>query len=444
MPGGLLGVEVCPIVNEFVDLPVPRDQATSGWRIALIKIGIVIALPGFLTGAELGSRLGLVDSSIAIVCGCLLLAGLCALTGSVAARSRLPTAIITQFAFGRYGAMLVNLVLAITLIGWFSVTVELFANSIQSVLGAGQSEQWRYFAWIAMGGLLMVLTTVFGFSALTRLSNLAVPLLLTVLVAMAWYTAKSTRFDDLLSAPDGVLPLGVAISAVVGGPAAGTVIFPDLARFARSVNHGRAAAVISYGVGMPLVLLLVAVTAIATGEKDLVLILSSLGFGVAAVAFLILAAWTTNVGNLYSGSIFLSAIVTGLQHRSIVLIGGGAGVIVAWFGLTDHFIQFLVALGIAVPPIAGIYVIDYFLRGGDYDVEKLKGTVAVRVPALAGWVVGVGAAYWSAGGKIVLTGIPACDSIVVSALVFGLLARGPRLLKGGSRDARISRSDLDG
>ena len=67
--------------------------------------------------------------------------------------------------------------------------------------------------------------------------------------------------------------MGVAISAVIGGPAAGIVIFPDISRFARSVNQGRAAAVMSYGIGMPVILLSVGVTAIAAGEKDLVLVM---------------------------------------------------------------------------------------------------------------------------------------------------------------------------
>ena len=32
-------------------------------------------------------------------------------------------------------------------------------------------------------------------------------------------------------------------------------------------------------------------------------------------------------------------------------------------GITDHFIEFLEWLGVIVPPIAGIYLVDYFLLG---------------------------------------------------------------------------------
>ena len=105
----------------------------------------------------------------------------------------------------------------------------------------------------------------------------------------------------------------------------------------------------------------------------------------------------------------------------------------ALFGLTDYFIAFLVALGIVIPPIAGIYVTDYFMRGRNYDIEALERNAAVRLPAVAGWVSGALAAYWSARGQVVLTGIPTCDSVFLSALIFALLSMGPRLMGRGRR-----------
>lgn len=421
-------------MNDFVNSPVPQEKSTSGWRIAFVKIGIVIALPAFLTGAELGSRLGFTDSAVAIALGCMILTCICSLTGLVAARSRLPTAVITQFAFGRSGARVVNLVLAITLIGWFAVTLELFADSLRLIAGSGSNS--RYVIYVAAGGFLMVLTTVFGFKALTRLSNLAVPLLFAAIVAMAYYTSGNAT---VTTGPEiETLSLGLAISAVAGGPAAGTVIFPDIARFARSTAHSCGAAIISYGIGMPFVLLLVGMTAIATGEKDLILIMTSLGLGLPAAIFLVLVAWTTNAGNLYSGSLFLSAILRGLRHYILIVGGGVFGTVVASFGITDYFIPFLVGLSITVPPIAGIYVADFFMRKGRYEVNTLDAGLGVRFPALIGWAGGILAAFLSARGTITMTGIPACDSLLLSAALFFLVAR-LRLHKRTDR-ARSQRS----
>ena len=410
-------------MNEYVTSRVPDKNTTSGWQIALIKIGVVVALPGFLTGAELGSQLGLADAATAIVAGCLVLALICSLTGTVAAKSRLPTATITKFAFGRHGAMVVNAVLAVTLIGWFAVTVELFTRALLGIFeGALTGFLWSPL-FVLGGGALMLLTTLFGFRALAMLSRWAVPLMLLVLLVMAYVTATSTSLRELLDAPERMTSMGIAISAVIGGPAAGIVIFPDISRFARSVNHGRAAAVMSYGIGMPLILLSVGVTAIATGEKDLVLVMLGLGLGIPALAFLVLTAWTTNAGNLYSGSIFLSSLLRMLPYRTVAAIAGGAGTGVALLGLTEYFVPFLVTLGITVPPIAGIYVTDFFQRGQKYDLREQHTGRPIRLAALLGWATGVGTAYASATGWVTLTGVPACDSMLVSAAVFYGLSR---------------------
>ena len=410
-------------MNEFLTSSVPEHSTTSGWQIALIKIGVVVALPGFLTGAEIGSQLGLGAAAGAIIAGCAVLALICALTGTVAATSRLPTATITKFAFGRDGAKVVNAVLAVTLIGWFAVTVELFARALLGIFeNAASGLLWNPL-FVLAGGTLMVLTTLFGFRALSVLSRWAVPLMLLVLVVMAIMTATRTSLGELLVVPENPTSLGVAISAVIGGPAAGIVIFPDISRFARSVNHGRAAAVMSYGIGMPLILLSVGVTAIATGEKDLVLVMLGLGLGIPALVFLVLTAWTTNAGNLYSGTIFLSSLLQRLPYRQVAAIAGAAGIGVALMGLTDYFVPFLVTLGITVPPIAGIYVTDFFLRGKKYDLGKQDSGRPVRLAALLGWATGVGTAYATAGGTLTLTGVPACDSMLVSAAVFFALSR---------------------
>ncbi len=396
-------------VEEFVHRPVPPERSTSGLRIAL---------PAFLTGAEIGSELGLSRAAISIVSGCLVLSFICVLTGRVAARSRLPTAVIVQFAFGTQGAKLVNLSLALTLLGWFSVTVELFAQAARQLLATWVDLGNAGYA--ILGGSLMVLTTIFGFKGLSRLSTLA------VLCAMAVYAAGNSQSFSLDSGTGAGLTLGLAISAVVGGPAAGTVIFPDFARFAYSVKDGYTAAILSYAIAMPLVLLLVSVTAIAAGEKDLVILISSLGFGLSALIFLVLVSWTTNAGNLYSSSLYPSNIFASIEHRLVVLMAGALGVAAALLGITDYFIPFLVALGISVPPIAGIYVTDYFLRGQRYEVEALEHNVKVGIPAILGWLSGIAIAYWSAKGEIVPTSIPACDSILTSALIFALLSRVPR------------------
>ena len=98
--------------------------------------------------------------------GCLVLAGICFLTGTVVANSWLPAAAISKFAFGHYGARLVNAVLAVTLmmiahrashlydhsndtVGYRLLIVESLLNVIGTVI-----EAWL---WVTLWGLVAAL-----------------------------------------------------------------------------------------------------------------------------------------------------------------------------------------------------------------------------------------------------------------------------------------------
>ncbi len=401
---------------EFTHSPVPQDRMINAWQIALIKIGIVIALPGFMAGAQIGYQMGLTRSTLTFFAGSFILAALAAATATVGARSHLPTSMITQFAFGRIGSRVINLILGISLLGWFGVTAELFGNTLAKVVADLWQVEPGEIVFTLVGGSLMVLTTIFGFKALSKLANLAVPVLFVGLLIISYLACRDKSLASLLVAPLGATSLGVGISAIVGGPSVGTVIFPDLVRFAKSVNHGRAAAVMSYGIGFPLILVFVALASIATGQKDLLLIMIGLGLGVPALLFLVFTAWTTNAGNLYSSSLFISNLLPRAPYRQIVLGAGMVGVAIALLKLTENFIPFLVALGISIPPIAGIYVADFFLRDQKLDVSRLPASPAIRPTAFMAWGLGILVAYLALKDVLILTTIPSVDSILVAAL----------------------------
>jgi hypothetical protein len=79
-------------------------------------------------------------------------------------------------------------------------------------------------------------------------------------------------------------------------------------------------------------------------------------------------------------------------------------------------------LGIVSAPLAGVYGVDFFvLRERVYDASRLGQLPAIRASALAAWLLGsaVGLAETYAGHA--LTGIPAVDSILITALGHALM-----------------------
>ncbi len=408
-----------PAANEFARQPVPQEISISGWRIALIKVGVLIALPAFIMGAELGFKLGYERSLIAFFSGAVVLLILGAGTATVGAQTRLSTSMLIQFVFGRMGARAVSVALAATLTGWFGVTAELFGESLahisDQVLGVNPGAP----AYIMLGGLLMVLITIFGIRGLQRLADMVVPLMLAGLIILAYLGYQQATPGALTMIPATPVAIGVGISAVVGSMAAGVTIFPDICRFAHNPLHGRLAAFLALGVGVPLVLGLTALPSVATGEGNLIAIMLTLGLGIPALLLLVFAAWTTNAGNLYSSSLMMGTVTPALSQRTLVIIIGIIGVGLAVGGISNHLIPVLLLVGYSIPPIASIYIADFFVvRRGIIDVTTWVDLPAFRVPALVAWGLAVGVALLTTNHVITITTIPACDSILAALTLY--------------------------
>ena len=199
-------------------------------------------------------------------------------------------------------------------------------------------------------------------------------------------------------------------------------IAPDISRFSRSTGHSIAAAILSYGIGVLLVLMLSGVPALVTGSNDLISNISDSGLGIVVLGILVLATWTTNATNLYSASLGMSQWFVRLRDWQVTLVAGIVGTALALAGILDHFISFLVFLSLAIPPVAGIYISHYFLcNGRDFMTAKQSQW---RPAAFIAWFSGIAvAATLSYGYEISFTSVPACDATLVAALVYVIAFR---------------------
>jgi cytosine permease len=412
-----------PPGEEFSIDPVPEEETVNGFHVALVLIGIAITIPAFLTGSQLGLAMGLSDVAVAIPVGAAVLCVIGCLAATIAAQSRLTTYMIIQFCFGTRGAKLVNLIISITIFGWFTVTASFFGESIQQAVKDiwGVSRGWavNLNLLIILGSLLVIATTVFGFKAIDKLAQLAVPLLFAALLWLVYLALEDATLAELQSYSSEAMTLGQGITAVIGGFIVGAVILPDYCRYVRNTRHGLFASVLHFGVAYPLILLMLAVVAIHSGEKNFINIMTGMGLGVIGLLVLIFATWTTNTGNLYSNALVLKTIFTGVPQWLIVVIAGLLGTLLAIIGITDYFIGFLIFLGISIPPVAGIYIADYFfVHNRNYELANLKKQPAIAYPAFIAWIIASTVAYLTTNDFFTLTSIPACDAVVVSFILY--------------------------
>ncbi len=405
--------------DEFSVEAVPQEETVHGLRVALVLIGIAITIPAFLTGSELGLAMGLRKVAVAIPIGALFLCIIGCFAATIAAQSRLTTYMIIQFSFGSHGAKLVNLVISITIFGWFSVTASFFGESIQRAMSDIWELNPNLSLLIIVGSGLVVLTTVFGFKALDKLALMTVPLLFGALIWLVYVALGDASISSLDEYSNDAMTLGQGITAVIGGFIVGAVIMPDYCRYVRNTAHGLLASVVHFGLAYPFILLMLAVVSIDSGERNFINVMTAMGFGVMGLLVLIFATWTTNSGNLYSNALVLKTIFTRVPQWLIVVAAGTLGTLLAVGGITHYFIDFLLFLGISIPPIAGIYIADYFfVHNRNYRVENLARQPKIAYPAFIAWILATLVAWMTTNDMFSLTTIPACDAILTAFVLY--------------------------
>nr|WP_240946267.1 cytosine permease [Pseudomaricurvus alkylphenolicus] len=413
------------LLDEPTDQPVDQERSVSWKNIALIKIGVFISLPGFVTGVKVGNQIGLEASVYVFFIAGIVLGAFASICGSVGARTKLSTYYITQYAFGSRGAHLVNSIFAASLFGWFGINLVLFGKALVDVIGDSALGPFTWEILTIAGAILMISTVIFGFRALDRLSQFAVPLLILSLVVLVYASITQFGLENAAgSADSSSMSAGKAISAVIGGSIVGTVIFPDICRYAISVKHGIIAAIITFSIAKPLITLSSAIPSLATGEREIMAILDALNLGMIALVIVVFTTWTSNNGNLYGASLGLSTIFKGRRYWQLALGSGVVGTLLALSGVMDDILPFLHLLGIAIPPVAGIYIADfYILNGGKYRPFSHSTMAGIRYPSIVAWSLACAAGYASLNDLYVLTTVPALDSVIVAASVLCVLDR---------------------
>ncbi len=399
--------------SDFSTSQVPSTATYSGWHIALVIIGGTISIPGFLMAANIGASLGLQTAAVAFVSGCLVLGILAALTGLCGQKSGLSAYMLCEFAFGRWGGRFASFVVACSLIGWFGVISTIFAKAADLLATEVFATSLPIELYVVFGGVLIVAVTISGFRGIDKLATALVPLMVVFLLLAAWLS-----IDDVGSwvspRESESMTLALAISAVIGSYIAGVTIQPDYSRFAASRRGALGSAFVALGISFPLVLFCTAIPAVALGEPDLFKVMFALGIGVPAFLLLLLAAWSSNVLCVYSASLSLATIFLGFPLRNIVIAIGIVGTGLALVHVDEYLTQYLVLLGITVPPISSIYIVDALLFRNRFDEKALLKRPRLVYRAAIAWLTAVGFGYLSYVGIFSLTSIAAIDSIVVA------------------------------
>ncbi len=399
---------------------VSEDQTVYGWHVAAIIIGVAITLPAFLIGAEIMGSLGTRQGILAILSGGGILALIASACMYIAVSERKTTYQMLDASFGRLGSRFVSFLISLTLLGWFGVTASLFGQAMAKSVAEIFSIHISVDFFIIPGCLVMTLATIYGFRAMDILSKFTVPLMMLILISGVYFVSSNFTIQQIWNAPPDAegsfAGFGHAVSVVIGSFMVGLTILPDISRFINRKNQVYVASIGSYGSFFPLILIMAGLPGLMTGEKDLIVSMYQSGLGVPALIMMIFASLTTNISNLYSCSLGFAQVVPRAKSWQITVFSGIAGSLFALSGIMEHLIEFLILLGILIPPVAGIYISRFFFSCGTCRN-------VVSFPAIISWIVASTIAYATSSDLFILTGVSALDSLFIAMILYVIIAK---------------------
>ena len=415
------------LTDNYSAVPVPDNQLVGGLQLGTIIVGIAITLPAFLIGAEFLTALGFVDGVIAFFVGGWTLVILAVLTMRVALGYRLSTYKIIQICFGELGAKIINSLITIINFGWFGVTTQLFGQASSEIFSSafGFDAPANYF--IIIGCIFMTAAAIFGFRAIDRLCRVSVPFLLIMLIVAVYFAVKDISLYELIQIPGTHNPslssVSVAISILIGAFSVGITILPDMARFVRNARQSTLAALMSYGSGSLIVMICAGTAVLVSGEDDLIAAMLTLGLGPAAMIIIFFATLTTNTNILYSNSLSLAQVFPRAKDWMLTLFAGALGTSFAAAGIMDYFIDFLTLLSITIPPIAGIYLVEFYILGHrSSTAEDLGAHHQLKWRPFISWGGGILALISMRDPAWTISNIEAIDALLISGAFYFALS----------------------
>ena len=414
---------------DYSHAPVPDMARKAGWRIFGVWFVSLVNIPFLIMGVSFGRQMNFNDALTAIVIGEITLALLLATAAYIGGKSNLPSGMLRRVTFGGYGGLMVNIVVAFTLMGWYGVQTEVFGQSARVLLLDLFDMDIPLWMCILLGGALMSTTAIIGFKAIDVFSQLAMPVLL-VMVALPAVWIWIDLDPAVIAARATTLPVFTAISMVIGGSISAALVAPDLTRYAKngkSAIHATWTCVLFASVG---IFVSAMVLTYASDGSDFIGIMNDLGYGPMMLALLIVATWTTNDTNAYVSSLSLSAIFRKTKKWILAACVGAFGTLFAMIGILDNLTPWLSFLGILIAPATAVFIVDYFRTPGLYMRAHLSEVPAYRFRTLLPWAAGTVLGFITTPvssygfGLLTVTTVPAIDGFILATIFYAGFAAG--------------------
>lgn len=410
--------------EEYEHSPVPAQARRSLFSVTMVWIGFPMIITGAMTGSILVLGMGFADALKAMIIGNLIMFVYVGLLGLLGTEKGMNFALLASIVFGRKGYMLASGLLSTLLLGWYAVQTGITGALISSTYNL------NYVAMTVIAGLLYVGITFVGVRGLHWIGVVSVPLFVILGLWVAADAASTTSWSAIMAYPgnNGVatMSMGVGLTVVIALFIDAGTVTADFNRWAAD----RKSSLISTFSAFPfanLVAMLVGgvmTAALAVPNANPFGVDNMFGYmNGKQMAWLSLLAFIflyCNLGSVCAHCLYNAATgwsrILGSNMRLMAIILGAIGILVAAGNIWAFFIEWLSLLGILVPPIGAIILVDQYVAR-----KNSVTTVDWRAPAFIAWAAGSAVAllvefnapHWST----------AISAFVVAAVVYFVLSK---------------------
>ncbi len=402
---------------------VPLEARKSIWSLAPLLMGFTLYSGTLFAGGLVGPAFKFFPDLLGlIILGNLILGIYASGLGYIAAETGLSTVLMARFSFGRIGSRWVDFILGFTQIGWYAWGSALIADLLNKLAGVPPS--WN--------GLTILFFTYFfcstayvGYRAMDWLSRIAVPAMLILMVwSLAIASGEVGGFAGLQSiVPKGGLSIGEALTIIVGTFVSGGTQATNWSRFAESGKIAGVSTMTAFFFANGFLIFTGAFCALVYSgisaipdSSDIVQVMAYQGLLFWGLVLLFLNMWTTQDNTIYAFSV-AGAHMFRTSKRTLFVLGGATiALILAWGGIYEQLVPYLILLGTFIPPIGGIIMADYWLHRRRSFPPLDQPQPAFNWAGVITYIAASAIAYASPGIKPI-------NGIIAAVVIYSVLAK---------------------
>lgn len=406
--------------EDFPLSPVPAAARKSMISLAPILAGFTLYSGTLFAGGLVGPSFRFWPDLVGIILLSNLILGVyAALLGFIAGETGLTTVLMARFSFGNVGSRWVDFILGFTQIGWYAWGSALMAQLLNNLAGVPESWNWLIIVFFTYA---FCSTAYFGYKAMDWLSRVAVPaMILLMVLSLSVAAGEVGGFAGLqaLEIAD-PLPLGAAITIIVGTFVSGGTQATNWSRFAKTGKVGFIATLIAFFLGNGFLIFSGAFCAKVYGEPDIVQVMATQGLLIWGLVLFFLNMWTTQDNTIYAFSIAGSNMFRTSKRTLLVLGGATFALVLALGGIYEMLVQYLILLGTFIPPIGGIIMADYWIyRRGQFPSVN-EPQPAFNWAGIIAYVASSAIAYYT---NAIGWGIVPINGIVSALVIYVVLSK---------------------